>query len=281
MVMALSLFHHAESLTLVAGYENGLGTVAQLDTHGNWIVKYRAQCHSQPVLSLDISPSKDFFITSSADAIIAKHPLPRPPTAEPAKDETQNAQPSVKKTLPNTPAPGSTKSLLSAALSNNPPSTPAQPPRPPPAATQAVATKPLATINTKHSGQQSLVIRSDGRIFATAGWDAKVRVYSAKTLKEVAVLKWHQVGCYAAAFAAVERDAEPAEQGSLDDGGVSTGGVGQGEGGQQAGEGSSGLVPVPKLVEMTIRDKRIRQARTAHWLAVGSKDGKVSLWDVF
>ena len=281
MVMALSLFHHAESLTLVAGYENGLGTVAQLDTHGNWIVKYRAQCHSQPVLSLDISPSKDFFITSSADAIIAKHPLPRPPTAEPAKDETQNAQPSIEKTLPNTPTPGPTKSLLSAALSNNSLSTPAQPPRPSPAATQVVATKPLATINTKHSGQQSLVIRSDGRIFATAGWDAKVRVYSAKTLKEVAVLKWHQVGCYAAAFAAVERDAESAEQGSVDDGGVSTGEVGQGEGGQQAGEGSSSLVPVPKLVEMTVRDKRIRQARTAHWLAVGSKDGKVSLWDVF
>ncbi|KAH6698929.1 WD repeat-containing protein, partial [Verticillium dahliae] len=57
--------------------------------------------------------------------------------------------------------------------------------------------------HTKHSGQQSLRFRDDGRVFATGGWDAMVRVYSGKTMKEVAVLKWHEVGCYAVAFAGV------------------------------------------------------------------------------
>jgi hypothetical protein len=32
---------------------------------------------------------------------------------------------------------------------------------------------------------------------------------------------------------------------------------------------------------MTVREKRVRHARMAHWLVAGSKDGKVSLWDVF
>ncbi|KAK3065659.1 Astra associated protein 1 Asa1, partial [Teratosphaeriaceae sp. CCFEE 6253] len=41
-------------------------------------------------------------------------------------------------------------------------------------------------VHTKHAGQQSLVVRADGRIFATAGWDGRIRVYSAKTMKELA-----------------------------------------------------------------------------------------------
>ncbi|KAL2262548.1 hypothetical protein VTK26DRAFT_975 [Humicola hyalothermophila] len=301
MVMALSLFHRSQSLTLVAGYENGLGTVAQLDNYGNWVVKYRAQCHSQPILSLDISPAKDFFITSSADAIIAKHPLPGPITAE----EPTEKQPTVAETNPSStatkpiPNPSNpSKSLLSAALANAPPHSATQPPTSPPtpsATTTEVTTSPLATVNTKHSGQQSLRIRSDGRIFATAGWDSKVRVYSTKTLKEVAVLKWHQVGCYAAAFAAVDSaghevavDVEEEGKQTATNDGLDTQGGGSGddedERGRGGGVGAGSMARaslVPKLVDMTVREKRVRQARTAHWLAAGSKDGKVSLWDVF
>merc|ERR1712000_759487 len=46
---------------------------------------------------------------------------------------------------------------------------------------------------TKHAGQQGLTVRSDGRM----------RVYSTKTLKELAVLKWHKEGCYSVALADV------------------------------------------------------------------------------
>ena len=46
-------------------------------------------------------------------------------------------------------------------------------------------------------------MRSDGNIFATAGWDSRVRIYSTKTMKEVACLKWHKKGVYATVFAEI------------------------------------------------------------------------------
>ncbi|KAK3688006.1 WD40-repeat-containing domain protein [Podospora appendiculata] len=260
MVMALSLFHHhqSSSLTLVAGYENGVAIVAHLDPTTNrttssntWAVTYKSAPHSQPILSLDISPKRDFFLTSGADAVIAKHPLPHAV----AKVQTGQQQ-------------------------------------------QQQQQQPLKAVNTKHAGQQSLRIRSDGLVFATAGWDAKVRVYSAKTLKEVAVLKWHQVGCFAAAFAEIALPSPSSEdssnevvvedrQGGGTDVLAAQAAEGVVRGAAQPVEGivltkpNQALTAVPKLVELTVRDKRIIQARTAHWLAAGSKDGKVSLWDIF
>ncbi|TVY42315.1 ASTRA-associated protein [Lachnellula occidentalis] len=159
------------------------------------------QDSSFKVLSLDISPSKDFYLTSSADAIIAKHPIPSP------------------------------KNVIG-----------------------IVEDKPLKTIQTKHSGQQGLQIRNDGKIFATAGWDAKVRVYATKSMKELAVLKWHKEGCYAVAFADVHETAE------------------------EVGKGSE---LAKKWGTMSVKEERLWKARTGHWVAVGSKDGKVSLWDIY
>src|SRR6202021_416613 len=69
----------------------------------------------------------------------------------------------------------------------------------------AIATQPIKSINTKHSGQTGLSIRSDGRIFVTAGWDGSGRVYSSLTLKQVAVLKWHGSGLQVAKFSGVRQ----------------------------------------------------------------------------
>lgn len=292
MVMAVALFNQAGSLTLVAGYENGLAIVAHRDPIKNdWVPLYQATCHSQPILSLSVSPAQDFFLTSSADAVIAKHPLPAAvsqDTTSTRVTETQAAQVSESEESNGPVNAGDKavgKSLLGAALAKekqNPPSQLKSPHKP-----QELQTSPLKTVNTKHAGQQSIEIRSDGLVFATAGWDSKVRVYSTKTLKEVAVLKWHQVGCYAVAFADIapktsapsinDRNpkptesatgTEPTEPGSLGHGTIKY-------------NVDKSLTVVPKLVELTVRDKRLRQAKTAHWLAAGSKDGKVSLWDVF
>ncbi|KAK3988213.1 ASTRA-associated protein 1 [Cladorrhinum sp. PSN332] len=229
MVMAVSLFHHHQgTLTLIAGFENGLCAVAQLGDN-TWTVKYQNTSHTQPILSLDVSPAGDYFFTSGADAVIAKHAIP-----------SANSSPTTVLTEP-----------------------------------------PLKKINTKHSGQQSLRVRSDNLIFATAGWDSKIRVYSVKTLKEVAVLKWHQVGCYAAAFS----DMIPTPTSPQQDTALSSSSSGSGNEisttAATTSDSSKEAAPIPKLVEMTVRDKRIHQAKTAHWLAAGSKDGKVSLWDVF
>ncbi|KAL1836569.1 hypothetical protein VTJ49DRAFT_4909 [Mycothermus thermophilus] len=287
MVMALSLLHLAGILTLVAGYENGMAMVAQLDPQGTWNIKYQAQPHSQPILSLDVSPSRDYFLTSGADAIIAKHPLPPAPTVPlPATPTTPLTPADTSKPTTSSGCKDPSKSLLAAALSN---STPPAKPTPAPTAPD-IQTQPLKKVNTKHAGQQSLRIRSDNRVFATAGWDSRVRVYSTKTLAEVAVLKWHAVGCYAAAFAEVDpvpssssSSKQVREKGELD----SRGGGGEaaeGDDKDKDGEGvgsSKDLISVPKLVAVTVSERRIRQARTAHWLAGGSKDGKVSVWDVF
>ncbi|KAJ4300600.1 Astra associated protein 1 Asa1 [Collariella sp. IMI 366227] len=116
MVMALALSHQGSTLTLAAGYENGLALVAQLGVHGNWTVKYQAQPHSQPILSLAISSRKDFFLTSSADAIIAKHPLPLSPPPLPNHHPVH----------PKLPAPSPSGEADPSKSSSPPPSRPPQ-----------------------------------------------------------------------------------------------------------------------------------------------------------
>ena len=161
------------------------------------------------VLSLDVLPSGASYFTSSADAIIGKHPL-----------------------TPWNSTVGDSK--------------------------------PLKLVQTKHSGQQSLRVRSDGKVLATAGWDSRVRVYSTATLNELAVLKWHKEGCYAVAFAEID----PLLSAPSEDGHVLAAG--------------NELVMVQKPVAVTtVQREREEKARLTHWLAAGSKDGKVSLWDIY
>lgn len=242
MVMALALLHLSSTLTLAAGYENGVVAVAQL-LGTNWTTTYHTQPHSQPVLSLALSPRHDSFFTSSADALLIKHPLPSPHTTT------------------------TTTSTKTAATPDDDPISAVLGPKP---QTSTTGT-PLAVLNTRHAGQQALAVRSDGRIFATAGWDARVRVYAPQgAMREVAVLKWHQAGCYALAVADV---------------GVPQGSTGEegGGAGEETGQGeSSGVVVAAKgKGELSVREKRMRQAREGHWIAAGSKDGKVSLWDIY
>ncbi|KAI7282151.1 WD40 repeat-like protein [Hortaea werneckii] len=197
MVMAIRLaYTDNRDLTTIAGYESGHACVWRRNpTSHYWERIYTYQAHSQPILSLDLAISLGSFFTSSADAVIARHPL-------------------------NTAGGKETK-----------------------------------VIQTRHAGQQGLTIRSDRKIFATAGWDGKGRVYSAKTMKELAVLKWHREGCYALAFAGTDLE-KSRENGQTSD---------------------TGLVKRG----MTVSEQRTAAAKSTHWLAVGSKDGKISLWDIY
>jgi WD40 repeat protein len=43
----------------------------------------------------------------------------------------------------------------------------------------------------KHSGQNDVSIRTDGKIFGSGGWDSRLRVFSCKKLKPLAVLEYH------------------------------------------------------------------------------------------
>ena len=99
MVMALDMFEHPEmrQLTLISGYEDGHTLVhrrkplAAAVDKWTWEKILVSRPHSQPVLSLDTVPSKEFYFTSSADAVIAKLAIPTPvidsdPNMKPAKN---------------------------------------------------------------------------------------------------------------------------------------------------------------------------------------------------
>ncbi|KAI0596822.1 WD40-repeat-containing domain protein [Biscogniauxia sp. FL1348] len=281
MVMALSLFWAGSDgsggvrLVLAAGYENGVAIAAARRRRGSWDIVYRAQAHSQPILSLGVSPTRDYFLTSGADAVVAKHPIPIPLLPPSARGGGASSA-----TTHDSPDPPSTSTSTSSRA---------------PKRTVEAAAQPLQVVNTKHAGQQGLQIRSDGRVFATAGWDAKVRVYSCRTLAELAVLKWHGVGCYAVAFA----DVETPVGGEDADGGKEGGGDGDGDREEERGEegreetekGASttttitttttAVVPSRPGRHLSVKERRIKMAKEAHWLAAGSKDGKISLWDVY
>ncbi|KAK1251194.1 hypothetical protein MKX07_005749 [Trichoderma sp. CBMAI-0711] len=275
MAMSLSLFHHDGCLALVAAFENGFVSVHRLDSDGSWTMTYRSKAHTQPILSTDVHPSRECFFTSAADALIVKHPVPT--SCQEVDVDAESNQRVVEIVEPNQSNTG--KSLLSAALSAAGS-----------AETRARPKKlkewehPLKVVNTKHSGQQSLKVRSDGKLLATAGWDSKIRVYSTKTLKELAVLSWHKVGAYAVAFASVDEPSTPLttsqptdfKQPVESDMGDTTD-VSQEEG----STGSRQVRSLAKGAGMSVKDRRLQLAKTAHWIAAGAKDGKVSLWDIY
>ncbi|KAL8872765.1 MAG: hypothetical protein Q9174_001656 [Haloplaca sp. 1 TL-2023] len=215
MVMALDIQAVSTKLQVIAGYESGHTMVfVQSDPGAQFQRLYSAQPHSQPILSVAILPSQDHYVTSSADAIVAKHPLPA--------------------------VQGIWKSEL----------------------------KPSKVVQTKHSGQQGLHVRSDGNIFATAGWDARIRVYSVKTMKELAVLKWHKVGCYATAFARVANPTSIKPE---------TVAIKK----EAVEESDDKTLAHQDTPVRTVQQRRDAKAQSTHWLAAGSKDGKVSLWDIY
>lgn len=240
MVMAVRLLISSSSGELYAAsaYEDGQvmvlarrGRLKEQDilssAGGNsipwtWEKLYSSRPHTQPVLSIDVAPSKNYFLSSSADAMLVKHPIPTPSAVAEYLEES-----------------------------------------------------PLKTVNTKHSGQQGLRIRSDGKIFATAGWDCRTRVYSCKTMRELAVLKWHQDGCYATAFAEVPIDSTDANE--------NTPTMATESQSQERNE-----YPHVRLTRRTegsslaaVQHQRNQKAQRTHWLAAGSKDGKISLWDIY
>ena len=231
--MALAIHSTSTSILIAAGYESGHTFLYHRPTTSSWQKIYSSQPHSQPVLSLSISPQLNYFLTSSADAVIAKHPF-------------------------------STNHSLHPSSEMN---------------------KPLKTIQTKHSGQQGLHIRSDGKVFSTAGWDSKVRVYSAKTMRETAVLKWHRDGCFATAFAEISLKGISTEE---NNGGKSQSSDSSNNGTGTSLAGTLSVLPTSQSkvimsgpMDMTVQQRRDLKAQSTHWLAAGSKDGRISLWDIY
>ncbi|OAR01291.1 hypothetical protein LLEC1_01187 [Akanthomyces lecanii] len=266
MAMTLAVLYKGTNLILVAGFENGMCSVFVLyDKADKWIMTYRGQSHSQPVLSVDVEAQGEYFISSAADSLVVKHPVPIS-----SKAVLPTAPASVKKvtaTGADASTPPTATSGIGALFASGAKT----------GSTGELGTKawedPIKVANTKHSGQQSLTIRSDGLVFATAGWDSKVRIYATKSLKELAVLKWHQVGVYATAFAHAKSQTGSAAADS----------------GKKLQMSPSIHEDVPDAVvsnpggksAMTVKDRRYHHAKHTHWVVAGAKDGKLSLWDIY
>jgi WD40 repeat protein len=165
--------------------------------------------------------------------------------ATPAHPSTASTSSSLGQSSTTASQPSGLSSLLASA--------PGQPKLKPKPQSDAPITvqPPYKTVHTKHAGQQSLRVRSDGRLLVTGGWDSRVRIYSTKSLKELAVLKWHNEGVYAAGFGEILEEDLSA---------ISV-------------EQSTGLVKLQR--------QRERQLQSKHWVVAGSKDGKVSLWEIY
>ncbi|KAI9495068.1 WD40-repeat-containing domain protein [Zychaea mexicana] len=58
----------------------------------------------------------------------------------------------------------------------------------------------------KKSGLAAVDIRRDGKIFATAGHDGRIRVFSCKSLQPLAILSYHRDSVYTVAFASTLQD---------------------------------------------------------------------------
>jgi WD40 repeat protein len=255
--MAVQLLTVMGKPYLLTGWESGMTAVqvyASSPGGGNWRSVYASTPHSQPILSLSVLPMNDNFsshgkyFTSAADSLIACHTIPMP----------RSSSMEVLFTDPELPK----------------------------------------VIDTKHAGQQSLHMRNDGKIFATAGWDGRVRVYSTKTMRELACLKWHREGIYAVAFAeVVDQKSDDlaggrletesvggrrAEECNSNHGECKIGSNIHGRTGQELTRGENreeALVIEPNT--MTVSEQRKQQTQHTHWLAAGSKDGKISLWDIY
>ncbi|KAK3358304.1 hypothetical protein B0T24DRAFT_644704, partial [Lasiosphaeria ovina] len=261
---AIDIFHlpsQSRLHTVRLGDKNGMVMALALYSRA----RYQAKSHSQPVLSLDISPGRDYFLTSSADSVIAKTSTTGPNSGWPRHSSSSSSK-------------QQRSSLGSASTGSSGRSGARRRRHYGPAPTNTGLCCGYAAKGVQHQA------------LGPAEFEGAIRVYSAKTLKELAVLKWHQTGCYAAAFAEIEPGAgggdgdEEAEITETPTPPRATANPDNSSGEVQTqvqGGGRSSGTLVPKLVALTVRDKRIRQAKTAHWLAAGSKDGKVSLWDIF
>ncbi|CAG8483861.1 17059_t:CDS:2, partial [Acaulospora morrowiae] len=114
----------------------------------------------------------------------------------------------------------------------------------------------IKSTTVKYAGIADVKIRSDGKIFATAGWDAKIRVFSSKSLKPLAILQYHRESVYALAFSLIL--------------------------GQDAIKQSATFENEPK--DKNVDDRIVQEQRqqfTKHYLVGSGKDHRISLWEIY
>jgi hypothetical protein len=77
------------------------------------------------------------------------------------------------------------------------------------------------------------------------------------------VLKWHKDGCYAVAFG--EAQASSSTKSAEDESSTT----------------NQTAVAAREYSLANVQQQRNQKVQQTHWLAAGSKDGKISLWDIY
>jgi hypothetical protein len=89
-------------------------------------------------------------------------------------------------------------------------------------------------------------------------------------------LKWHKEGCHSVSFAgttlATANSTENKTESSVTGSKVTE---------PETESQNTAIVSTHAPSTLTVKQRRERKTRDTHWLAAGSKDGKVSLWDIF
>ncbi|KAF9353106.1 ASTRA complex subunit [Mortierella sp. AD094] len=141
----------------------------------------------------------------------------------------------------------------------------------------------------KSNGIADIKIRSDNKIIGLAGWDGRIRIFSAKALKPLAVLKHHREGLYCLGFAQIrglDQSANAEGAAADDQNKVETGteknsasalrGVDDGDGSDKDSEDESDEDSDSEY----ILEDRLKWSRR-HWIAVGGKENRISLWEIY
>ncbi|KAK3844806.1 MAG: WD40-repeat-containing domain protein [Linnemannia gamsii] len=214
-----------------------------------WSTKY----HREPVLAVDVSSKAEFAISCGSDNVLVKYDL--------------------------SSAFQGTPEVLKVAL--------------------------------KANGMADGKIRDDQKVIALAGWDGRIRLFSSKTLKPLAVLKYHREGLYCLGFADIreqqQQQEERVEAPSLlptspddDDNAtpntnstadaiakeanddymrVGTNGCDDDVSSDESGGDSDSESESDSELEDALADRQRWSNR--HWIAVGGKEQRISLWDIY
>ncbi|KAK3812940.1 MAG: WD40-repeat-containing domain protein [Benniella sp.] len=147
----------------------------------------------------------------------------------------------------------------------------------------------VTKVALKSNGITGTKIRKDDKIIGMAGWDGRVRIYSSKTMKPLAVLKYHRERLDCLDFAAVQDREHPIE-GSVTEqrnsllsyeasssASIQSSDISRAESNQSVdSESSSG-----EDSDMEDAYEERRQWSRRHWIAVGGKEHRISLWEIY
>ena len=283
--------------------------------HAPWTYStiYLSRPHTQPILSLAVDPSAGFFVTTSADAQLARHRIPRVASTPIEAINVREEQP---ESILNTKHSGQQgicfrdDGVLFATAGWD-------------GRGRVYRAGNLSKVvgdSTNEGVEDELGNLNSGNPSVGAKVKAKVETKGkSKSMKELAVLKWHKEGCYSMGFAHILRQSMSPnrEPSKLDNSSLligaapSTSSAFRDESENQSGpSGEESLVGESEVAlqrsspptdiailssalanvkkdgtisngSLSYAQRREDKARNTHWLAMGSKDGRVSLWDIF